>query len=471
MARRSKKQSVAEFFNELAPSRDKWIRRNNYYYQDLLRFFRYTVPRQASILEIGCGTGELLGRLNPRKGTGIDIAPAMVAQAKAKFPRHKFLVMDAENITVKDQFDNIIVSDTVGYFEDVQMAFRQLRKLSHSATRIVITYQNLLWLPLLNLAEVLGIKMPSQRLNWLNQTDLTNLLALEGFEVVKTGKRLLLPRYIPLLSWLINKYLAHLPIINTLCLTQYIIARPVGSPKTYSVSVIIPARNERDNIEQAVLRMPRMGKSTEIVFVEGHSSDGTLDEIKRVYKVYKDKKLIKYSVQPGKGKSDAVRKGFALARGDIVMILDADLTVPPEDLVKFYRALSQGKGEFINGSRLIYPMEKEAMRTLNLLANRLFSLMFTWLLGQPIKDTLCGTKALLKRDYNRLAASRSFFGDFDPFGDFDLLFGASKLNLKIVEVPIRYQARHYGTTNISRFKHGWLLIKMVLFAMNKIKFF
>jgi glycosyltransferase involved in cell wall biosynthesis len=175
-------------------------------------------------------------------------------------------------------------------------------------------------------------------------------------------------------------------------------------------------------------------------------------------------------LQSGRGKGDAVRKGFAIAQGDILMILDADLTVPPEDLPKFFNAITSNKGEFINGSRLVYPMEDEAMMTLNIIGNTFFSWMFTWLLGQRFKDTLCGTKAISNKNYQKLIANRKYFGDFDPFGDFDLIFGAAKLNLKIIEIPIRYQARQYGQTNISRFRHGWLLIKMVLFAMRKIKF-
>lgn len=465
-----KKQRLQKHFDSLAAIRDRWVAKAGYYYDDLGSFFHFCISSNAKVLEVGCGSGALLSRIKPKSATGIDISPDMVAIARKKLPSYRFFVMDAEAINLREKFDYVIMSDTVGYFEDVQTAFAQIGKVCHKHTRIIITYQNLLWLPLLNLAEVLGLKMPSKRLNWLNKSDLINLLSLEGFEVIKSGSRFLFPKYIPVISWLFNKYLANLPLLNVLCLTQYLIARPLGQPNDYSVSVIVPARNEKGNIEQALKRLPKMGKNTQVIFVEGHSSDGTLDEIKKVYQIYKDKFDIKYAIQSGKGKGDAVRKGFAMASGDILMILDADLTVPPEDLPKFYHAIADGTGEFINGSRLVYPMEKEAMRTLNLLGNRLFSIVFTWLLGQPIKDTLCGTKVLFSSDYQRLAANRKFFGDFDPFGDFDLLFGASKLNLKIVEVPIRYQARLYGSTNISRFRHGWLLLKMVLFALNKIKF-
>jgi glycosyltransferase involved in cell wall biosynthesis len=316
--------------------------------------------------------------------------------------------------------------------------------------------------------------MPHRRLNWRGRGDLITLLQLEGYDVVKSGRRFLFPVYIPVLSWLLNKYLAHLPLFNALCLTGPIVARQpqnlIESGREMSVSVIIPARNEQGNIEDAVRRVPDMGSHTEIIFVEGNSNDDTLEEIKRVAGAYEEQRDIKWMVQDGKGKGDAVRKGFEHASGDILMILDADLTVPPEDLPKFYDAIACGRGEYINGTRLVYPMEQEAMRTLNMMGNKFFSVMFSWLLGQRIKDTLCGTKVLTAENYRKLAANRSYFGNFDPFGDFDLIFGSAKLNLKLVEVPIRYRARKYGETNISRFRHGWLLLKMVFYAMNKIKF-
>jgi glycosyltransferase involved in cell wall biosynthesis len=324
-------------------------------------------------------------------------------------------------------------------------------------------------MPLLKLAEILHLKMPQKPLNWLNRDDLINLLELEGYEVIKTGRRFLFPIFIPILSGLINRFLAQLPIINRLCLTTYLIARLPQASKEMSVSIIIPARNEKGNIEQAVKRLPVIGSRTEIIFIEGGSTDGTFEEIERVAGLYPEKN-ISFGRQEGKGKGDAVRKGFSMATGDILMILDADLTVAPEDLPKFYSTLRADRGEFINGCRLVYPLEKDSMMTLNIFGNKFFSLMFSWLLGQRLKDTLCGTKVLTKENYERLAANRSYFGDFDPFGDFDLIFGAAKLDLKIVEIPIQYHARQYGETNISRFKHGWLLLKMVAFAMNKIKF-
>jgi SAM-dependent methyltransferase len=468
------KKKIVEAMDYISQKRDKYIRRNRYYYKDIIKFLKFNIPGNNKVLEIGCGTGYLLNALKPARGVGIDISPGMIAIAKETYQHLEFHQMDAENLQLEETFDFIIISDTLGYFEDIQKSFKELAKVAHPGTRIIITYHSFLWQPLLKMAEWFRLKMPQHHLNWLNKGDIINLLQLEGFDLIKRGRRFLFPKFFPLLSWFFNKYIAHMPLINRLCITGYIIARPAVfsavDNKDYTVSVIVPARNEAGNIENAVKRTPRLGKHTEIIFVEGHSTDNTLAEIKRVYEKYKDEWDIKFTVQDGKGKGDAVRKGFAMANGDILMILDGDLTVPPEDLSKFYNAIATGKGEYINGCRLVYPMEKQAMRMLNVLGNKFFSIMFTWLLSQPLKDTLCGTKVISKENWGKIIANRSYFGEFDPFGDFDLIFGASKLNLKILEVPIRYRAREYGETNISRFRHGWLLLKMVFFAMNKIKF-
>jgi ubiquinone/menaquinone biosynthesis C-methylase UbiE len=467
----NKKKEVITAMDGMAAERGKWIERNRYYYQDLFKFFKYNVPANAKILEIGCGTGELIKELDPARGVGVDISPAMIKIAQEKYKEYEFIAMDAEALNITEKFDYVIISDTLGYFEDIQKVFAEIKKVSIEETRVIITFHNFLWTPFLKLAEFLKFKMPQKRLNWLNQYDIANLLNIEGYEIIKSGKRFLFPVRIPILSDFINRYLAPLPLLNTLCLAGYLVARPLASSKKdYNVSIIIPARNEKGNIANALKRLPKFGHNLEVIYVEGHSNDGTLEEIKNICENNEYDFTVRYAIQDGRGKGDAVRKGFDMAQGEMLMILDADLTVPPEDLPKFYEAISSGKGELIDGTRLVYPLEKEAMRTLNIFGNKFFSLMFTWLLGQRIKDTLCGTKVMLKSNYEKIKTNRQYFGDFDPFGDFDLIFGAAKLNLKILEIPIRYQARAYGETNISRFRHGWLLIKMVFFAMNKIKF-
>jgi SAM-dependent methyltransferase len=459
-----------DFFETTAPMRVKWNRKNRFYHRCLQQYYTFIIPPDKRILELGCGTGDLLRSVNPAYGVGLDFSETIVNIAKNKHPDLRFILADAVEYEPDETFDYIILSDLLGSLWDVQRAFHNLRKACHQKTRIVISNYNFMWEPANIIAEKTRFKLPQPRQNWLSSADILALLRLEGFENVTVTKKLLFPFNIPGISYLINHFAANLPLINSLNLVNLIVARPVMERNTQrSVSIIIPAKNEFGNIENAIIRTPAFGLNQEFIFVYGESSDGTFDEMIRVKEKYPQKD-IKVLMQTGKGKGNAVRDGFGAAGEEVLMILDADLTVPPEDLPKFYKALIQNKGDFINGCRLVYPLQKQSMRILNYMANKMFGGLFSWILGQRLKDTLCGTKVLFKDDYNDISKNRDYFGDFDPFGDFDLLFGASKLNLKIVEINIRYRERDYGTTQISRFKHGWLLVKMSFFAARKIKF-
>jgi SAM-dependent methyltransferase len=463
--------TVKARFENLAEDREKWQKKNSYYYDAHKNYFRFLVQPGLRVLEIGCGLGDLLSAVKPSYGVGIDISQQMVDAAQQRHPQLHFQCGDAQSLEMNEFFDVIILSDVIGHFQDIQQVFSRLKKYCHADTRLCVGYYNSLWEPILKLAEMLGLKMPQKAQNWLTSGDIDNLLFLAGFDLVKQERKLLLPKNVPLLATLCNRFLATLPGLNRLCLSMFMVARlsPVEIEKRdYSVTIVIPCRNEKGNIRNAITRLPMFGSQQEIIFIDGHSTDGTPEEIKTVMAENPDKN-IRFMVQEGKGKGDAVRKAFAAAQHEILMILDADLTMPPEDLPKFYHAIAQHQGEFINGCRLIYPMEDEAMRFLNMLGNKFFAMAFSWLLNQRIRDTLCGTKVLSKKDYDKIAANRHYFGDFDPFGDFDLLFGASKANLKIIEMPIRYRDRVYGETNISRFSHGWLLLKMTVFAFFKLK--
>ncbi len=464
------------YFEKIAGTRLKKRKRNSYYWNDITRYCDYFAHEDYSVLEIGCGTGELLNELKGKDKVGIDFSPAMLQVAQNQFPQLKFHLMKAEEITLNKKFDVIILSNLIGFLEDVETVFNQLHKVSHSQTKIIITYYNFLWEPVLSLGERVGLKTPAPKQNWLSLSDINNLLYIAGFDVYRTSKRMLIPYYIPILSPFFNRILAKFPGFNYFCLNHFAFAKPLALTNKqeweakYSTTLVIPARNESGTIEDAIKRLPKFGQRTEIIFVEGNSTDDTWQKIQEVQKKYSSTHDIKITQQDGKGKADAVRKGYDMASGDILMILDADLTVPPEDLPKFYNAIASGKGGFIHGSRLVYQLEKENMRFLNLLGNKFFSVLFTWLFDQRFKDTLCGTKVIFREDYYKLVKNRHFFGDFDPFGDFDLIFGAHKLNLKIIEIPIRYCQRTYGSSNISRFKHGIILLWMCLFAARKIKF-
>lgn len=455
----------------------KWRDRNLYYYRETENFYQFLVTPNLEILEIGSGLGYLLDAVQPRYGLGIDISNLAFENAKDKFPNLEFRVEDVEEFKPNQVFDYVLLANTVSYIENIQRALHNIHKACQPSTRLVLTFHNPAWEPILNFATFIGQRMPLPPLNWLNFEDIENLLTLSDFEVVSHGKRLLFPKHIPLVSWFFNKVLAPLPGFNSLCLNEFIVARTrpndVEAQKNVremTCSVIIPARNEAGNIESCITRMPRLGKHTEIIFIEGHSTDNTWKEIQRVQSQYSHQWDIKIWQQTGKGKGNAVREGFEMATGDVLIILDSDLTVRPEELVYFFEAIAVGRCELANGCRLIYPVSAAAMPWLNRMANRFFAWLLSYLLNTKIKDSLCGTKVISRANYLKLAANRSYFGDFDPFGDFDLLFGAAKLGLKIKDIPVRYVPRMYGKSNIQHFKEGIVLLKMCLYAAKKIKF-
>jgi ubiquinone/menaquinone biosynthesis C-methylase UbiE len=444
----------------------------SYYQGRLAHVFQNIIPADSKVLELGCKNGNLLHALKPAIGVGVDFSEQALVKARNQFPHLNFIHADAHLVDLGGQvFDYIIISDLVNDLWDVQTVLERIRPYCHTETRIVFNFFSHVWSLPLRLARFLGLATPNLPQNWLTRHDMNNLLEISGYESLRQWREIIAPLNIPWISNFSNRYLAKIWPFELLAITNFMIARPVGmlEKKNPSVSVIIAARNESGHIAELFERIPEMGSGTEVIFVEGNSTDDTYEVIaaEMVKNPQCNCKLLK---QTGKGKGNAVRNGFDVATGDILMILDADITVPPEDLIRCYTIMENGLGEFVNGVRLVYPMQDEAMRFLNLLGNKFFSWAFSWLIGQPIRDTLCGTKVLWKTDYERIANNRKYFGDFDPFGDFDLLFGAARLNLKIVEVPIRYRARRYGETNISRWKHGWLLLKMVAFAARRIKF-
>jgi SAM-dependent methyltransferase len=465
---------LREFYNGLASRKAHFRKRNAYYYQEILRYLRFLIPSGQSVLEVGCGDGFVLENLHPRRGLGIDLSEVMVkaaqARSKAGDSTIEYRVGDADSLALEETFDSVLWSDLLGDLPDIQNALEHVRSACDSNTRLVFHYHNIFWEPIVKLAQTLGLKTPQLNHNWMTRHDIENLLNLADFEMVSFERKILIPIRIPLLSTLCNRWIATLPGFRNFCLVNIIVARKKVRPQSsgYSVSIIVPCRNEKGTIRAAVERLPVFGTSQEIIFVDGHSTDGTWEEIERVKAEFPHREIHSYR-QAGKGKGDAVRLGFDKASKDILLILDSDLAVPPEDMPKFYQALAMHKAEFVNGSRLVYPMEAQAMRFLNILGNKFFSMALSWLLNQPLKDTLCGTKALFKKDYERIHAGRAYFGNFDPFGDFDLLFGAVRQKLKILEIPVRYRERVYGTTNISRFRHGFLLMKMVVFGFIKLK--
>jgi len=441
-----------------------------HYRKMLARRYNFLIRPNATVLEVGCGEGELLSYIDARRKVGIDLSGEQIARGKQRFPDLDLRVGCPETGNLpREEFDVIILSDVLNYSPDVEVFLRRLTDCCHRNTRILINIHNTLWRPLIDLARALGFSNKQPMLNWLSRQDVTNLCFLADWNVFKWFGIIICPIPLGLISNFLNRFVG--PLLPPFCFSIFLVACRTGLPRRDpdTVSVVIPARNEAGSVTQAIERMPQLAPNMEVIFIEGHSKDNTWEVIQNLPDTFRFGSIIKLQ-QTGKGKGNAVIEGFKAATGQILMILDADLTVPPEDLPKFVEVLTAGKADFANGVRLVYPMDKNAMKFANLCANKGFSILFSWLLGQPVKDTLCGTKVLWQEDYQQIDRGREYFGNFDPFGDFDLLFGADKQNLRIIDVPIRYKERFYGETNIQRWKHGVILLRMVVFAAQRLKF-
>jgi 2-polyprenyl-3-methyl-5-hydroxy-6-metoxy-1,4-benzoquinol methylase len=472
-----RREHTREHLAKIAPRRESWITNNRYYYELLVRLLRFVVEPQKKVLSVRCGTGNLLAAVEPSRGKGIDICDEIVEIAQQRNPSLKFAVAFPDKdefqhaFSSGETFDYILFND-VGDTVDVLQAFRNLKPLCQRHTRVLVTTYNHLWEPLVTLAEWIGMKVPRTEQNWLSTADIRNLLKLAGFETLETHRIVLLPKYLPLLSSFLNRFCARLPFLSKLCMTQVVVARMVPPPfamKDLAVSVIIPCKNEKGNVEDAVRRIPSLGGRTEIIFCDDQSTDGTAEEVRRMQLCYPDKD-IRLEHGPGVCKSRNVWTGFDVAKGDVLLILDADLTTIPEELPYFIEVIVSGQAEFVNGSRLIYPVPKGAMNGANMVGNKFFSVAFTYLLGQRVKDTLCGTKVLWRSDWERIKPMLGSWGTEDRWGDYELLFGAAKLNLKILDLPIHYQERIHGSTKMTKvFRNGLVMLRMCWHGFLKLK--
>ncbi|MFH0861474.1 MAG: glycosyltransferase [Candidatus Altiarchaeota archaeon] len=462
----ARRDEVKQHFNSLAGEYGYWKRKNSYYFKLLKDLFREIVPNGKSVLEMGCGTGDVLVCLEPIYGVGVDVSEGMVNAAKTKHPKMDFFVGAAESIKLDEQFDYVVMADLIDHLVDVQGTLKNVRPMIKWGGRLVISTINPLWSPILLISEKLGLKMPEGYHNFVLKDDICNILRLEDYEVVDSGYRILIPKYFPLLSDFINKFAPRIKFIREFCLCQYIVATPSSAPRgespDISLSIVIPCYNEEDNIMACVARIPRITLSQEVVLVNDGSTDGTE---RAIMGLRSDNpryiKVVSYHNNQGKG--HAVKKGFEAANGEVLMILDADMSLMPEELPRFYEAIKNKKGDFINGTRMMYPMEDESMRLLNLIGNNIFSRALSLLVGQRLTDTLCGTKCLFKSDFKKMMMGR------DRWGDFDLLFGAAKLKLRIVEVPVHYQRRDWGESKMLPLKHGFQLFMVCLVFLFELK--
>ncbi|HEY1052343.1 MAG TPA: glycosyltransferase [Prosthecobacter sp.] len=467
----AKRQSIFNSAESHAGEREEHISRNQYFYNLIGQELKSLAGDVGRLLFIRCQTGKLLDYVDTSAATAVDLSPKMIDIARQKHPQATFHVMDPEKALPEGPFDTVLIQDTTDMV-DIQSLLDRVHAVCLPHTRIIIHAYNHLWEPLVSLAEKSNIKTPKVEPNWLSVHDYEGLLKLSGFEFLRVSRRMLMPFGIPLLSNGINKYLAWLPLVERMNLFNFIVARPAPQPRPatdFKVSVIIPCKDEKGNVRSAVERIPQLGRETEIIFCDDKSTDGTADEVRRMQAEFPEKN-IRLVDGPAISKSRNVWTGFRAATGDILMILDADLTVMPEELPRFVEAIASGKGEFINGSRMVYPMQGQAMKFANMLGNKGFASLFSYLLGSPVRDTLCGTKVLWRRDWEKISRMIDTWGAEDRWGDYELLFGAAKLNLRILDLPVHYQERTYGDTKMNRrFKNGLVMLRFCWAAFLKLK--
>ena len=448
------KENVCKHFDLLAKDYDGWKKKNTYYYNGIKSFLKKSVRPGAKVLEIGTATGEILAAAEPSLGVGIDISPEMIKVAKQKYPQHNFFAAAIEEFSYAEKFDYIIMADLIDHVYDIIGLLENAHRFCHAQTKIIITAINPWWEPLLSFMEKIGAKMPEGPHNFLEHRNLSKFIETIDFAINQTGYLLLFPKYLPLFSWFANSVGVRIWGINKFSFVHYMILRPLPKNETdlgFGCSVVIPCYNEEGNIEEAVRRTPKMGKYTEIIVVNDGSTDKTADKVRVLQAEFSNLCLIDYS--PNRGKGYAVKEGFNAATQEVMMILDADMSVMPEELPYFFNILNKGLCDFVNGTRLVYPMQDQAMKFLNLLGNKGFSLIMTFIAGQHLTDTLCGTKAMYKKDYRYIKLG------VDKWGDFDLLFGAAKLGHKIMEIPVHYTRRRSGESKMHAFRHGLHLLK------------
>jgi SAM-dependent methyltransferase len=458
------KSETREHFDSIALRYDYFKTKNSYFHDRIKAFYCQAIPPGSRVLEVGCATGDLLAAVRPSYGLGLDISPRMVEIARKKYPHLDFAEGDISAAPARKDFDYIILSNLLDYVDDLYAFFSGLRDWTNDETKIIINNINPLWALVIRLGARLGLRTPDAKRNFVTLRDLLNILEVCDFDVSEKGFRLILPVYIPIISWFFNKLLPRIYVINNLSFVQYAVCHKrwrSSKRNEMSCSVVVPCHNEEGNVRECVSRVPRMGRFTEIIVVDDGSKDRTYEIAKKASSEVEGLKVIR--LEKNRGKGSAVKTGFDNAKGDVIMILDADMAVMPEDLPKFFNAIADGAAEFVNGTRMVYPMEKEAMKFLNFLGNKLFGVMTSLILGQRNTDTLCGTKALLARHYAHID-----MGDC-KWGDFDLLHGAARLKLKMAEMPVHYRKRVSGKSKMKAFRDGFGMLGKCLSMLRELE--
>jgi len=447
------KSSIKEYFERVAPHWEYWQQRNRYYHNAMANLITGMVPPDSEVLELGAGAGDLLASLRPSRGMELNFTKGMTTRAREKHPEFEFATIEVDSVQMPHAMEPqyVVMNNMLDYVYDAWDMLESLRPTINEQTLLIATTNNPVWAPILRFASKLGLRIPESTRNFITNKDICGVLHLQGFDVVEEGLVLPVPVRIPLLGTLLNAVLPELPVVRFASSIQYVVARRREPRRALSVSVVVPCHNEAENIKECIQRIPNMGAWTEIVVVDDGSTDGTMEKVREA--MMADGRVRLITMEVNQVKASAVIAGFEASKGDVLMILDADMAVEPEELPKFLTPLQDGTADFVNGTRLIYPMHGKAMKVANFFGNKAFCYMASKAIRQRVSDTLCGTKAFLRRDYKRMPLTGK-----ERWGDFDLLFGAARLRLRILEIPVHYTERRAGKSKMRVMVDGWYFL-------------
>lgn len=365
------------------------------------------------------------------------------------------------------KYDCIVLSDMFEVNDDILGLLKLLKKNLNNDGTILLTSITPIWDGVLSILEMLNLKNKSKKRSYIHLNKLSAVLDTINFQI--TGKRT--RQYFPFKLFyfgnIINNFLEIILYFFNFGIRSYFTIKEIedtAEKDVLSKTIIVPAKNEEGNLNELINRIPYLGNNVEVIISCGISNDNTLGMAKSLKS---DNFIIKVIEQTSKGKANAVWEACEQSSNDLIAILDADLSVDPEELSSFFELIETKKCDFVNGTRLIYSMEKGSMRFINNFGNRLFQYVVSKIIRLPLTDSLCGTKVFKKNLYEKIKKWQSVVKIKDPFGDFDLLFAAAYSSQKIVEYPIHYRARKYGTTQIRRFKDGFKLIKYLSVSFYK----
>lgn len=366
--------------------------------------------------------------------------------------------IDSQIENIEKKFDVIVVTDVLEIYSDIYLFLEKLNNLLEDNGKLILSSVNTRWGNLLKIAELLGLKSKTNNFSYIHLNKIEKISNGAGYDLIETITRQFIPFKFLYLGNIINKILELLLFYFKFGVKTYIVLRKISiREKSLSKTIIIPAKNEEGNLEELVSRIPKF-ENCEIIFSIGESSDRTLEVSKKIIDKNSDFN-IKLIEQSKNGKANAVWEAIALSSGDVLAILDSDLSVDPETLKDFFKIIESNSADFVNGTRLVYEMEKGSMRIINKLGNRVFQYLIGKIINEDLTDSLCGTKVFKKDLIKKIFWWQDNFNLKDPFGDFDLIFAASYTGQKILEYPIHYRTRKYGTTQISRFRDGFKLVK------------